>query len=71
MNLELSDKEAAASRNALVDSTGNDRYPSSARIVTLRAILVKIRPEPVHELASRPSGYEPPRAVTRQMRRCG
>jgi hypothetical protein len=46
MNLDLSDDEAAALIKELADITGNDRYPFSARIQTLRAILAKLRPEP-------------------------
>jgi hypothetical protein len=48
-HLELSDNETAALIKELTDITGNDRYPFSARIQTLRAILAKLRPEPVRE----------------------
>jgi hypothetical protein len=44
MHLDLSDKEAAALIKELADITGNDRYPFSPRIKTLRAILAKLRP---------------------------
>jgi hypothetical protein len=47
MHLELSDEEAAALARELHDIVENDRYPFSPRIRTLRAILAKLRPEPV------------------------
>jgi len=40
MHLDLSDEEAAALIKELADITGNDRYPFSERIRTLKAILV-------------------------------
>jgi hypothetical protein len=45
-HLDLSDEEAFALNKELADITGNYRYPFSARIKTLRAILAKLRPEP-------------------------
>src|SRR6266478_1431064 len=48
-HLELSDDEAAALIKELADITGNDRYPFSSRIQTLRAILAKLRPEHARE----------------------
>jgi hypothetical protein len=48
-HLDLTDEEAAALIKELADITGNDRYPFSARIQTLRAILAKLRPEPARE----------------------
>jgi hypothetical protein len=45
-HLDLSD---AVLTKELADITGNDRYPFSSRIQTLRAILGKLRPEPVRE----------------------
>jgi hypothetical protein len=44
-HLDLIDEEAAALIKELADITRNDRYPLSARIHTLRAILVKLKPE--------------------------
>jgi hypothetical protein len=46
MNLELSDEKPAA---LTANITGNDRYPFSERIRRLKAILAKLRPEPVRE----------------------
>jgi hypothetical protein len=48
-HLELSDQEAAALIKEIADIIGNDRYPFSPRIQTLRAILAKLRPEPARE----------------------
>jgi hypothetical protein len=62
MNLELSDEETAALTQELQDIVERDRYPLSPRIRTLRAILAKLRPEPVRE----PNVYAPPRAVARK-----
>jgi hypothetical protein len=38
----------------------NDRYPVSPRILTLKAILAKIRPEPVRKPVPPLQHYEPP-----------
>jgi hypothetical protein len=43
----LTDDEAAALTQELHEIVENDRYPFSPRIRTLRAILAKLRPEPV------------------------
>jgi hypothetical protein len=43
MNFDLSDKEAAALTKQFANITGNDRYPVSERIRTLKAILSKLR----------------------------
>ena len=67
-HLDLSDEEAAALIKELADITGNDRYPFSARIRTLRAILARLRPEPVREPLQSPHAYAPPKAtVARRM----
>jgi hypothetical protein len=58
-HLDLSDEEAAALIKELADITGNDRYPFSARIQTLRPILAKLRPEPVREPLPPPKVYAP------------
>jgi len=44
-HLDWTDEEAAALIKELAEITGNDRYPFSLRIQTLRAILAKLRPE--------------------------
>jgi ParB-like chromosome segregation protein Spo0J len=70
-HLDLSDDEAAALIKELADITGNDRYPFSARIQTLRAILAKLRSEPVREPLPVPKMYTPPRATAARRRRRG
>jgi hypothetical protein len=70
-HLDLSDEEAAALIKELADITGNDRYPFSPRIQTLRAILSKLRPEPVREPLPRPNVYAPPQATAAGRRRRG
>jgi hypothetical protein len=42
-HLDLTDEEAAALIKELADITGNDRYPFSPRIQTLRVILAKLK----------------------------
>jgi hypothetical protein len=69
MNLDLTDEEAAALTRELHDIIETDRYPFSPRIRTLRAILAKLRPEPVRAPLS-PQVHAPVRA-TRAARRCG
>jgi hypothetical protein len=60
-HLDLTDDEAAALIKELRDIVENDRYPFSPRIRTLRAILNKLRPEPVREPLPPPQRhYEPP-----------
>jgi hypothetical protein len=70
-HLDLTDEEAAALIKELADITGNDRYPFSPRIQTLRAILAKLKPEPAREPVSPPKVYAPPRAAGRQLHRPG
>jgi hypothetical protein len=70
-HLDLSDEEAAALIKELADITGNDRYPFSARIQTLRTILAKLRPEPIREPLPPPKVYAPPRATAARRRRWG
>jgi hypothetical protein len=62
MNLDLTDEEAAALIRELRGITDNDRYQFSERIRTLKAILAKLRPEPVREPLPPPRVYAPPRA---------
>jgi hypothetical protein len=68
-HLDLTDEEAAALIKELADITGNDRYPFSSRIQTLRAILAKLRPEPIREPLPPPKVYAPPRATVAKRRR--
>jgi hypothetical protein len=56
-HLDLSDEEAGALIKELADITGNDRYPFSRRIQTLRAILAKLRPEPARGPLPPPKVY--------------
>jgi hypothetical protein len=49
MKLDLTDEEAATLIRELTDITFSARYPLSPRIKTLRAILAKLRGEPVRE----------------------
>ena len=58
MNLELSDEEIAGLLGELDGIIANDRYFLSPRIMTLKAIRTKLRPEPKREPLQR---YEPPR----------
>jgi hypothetical protein len=77
MHPDLTDEEAAALTQELRDIVESDRYPFSPRIRTLRAILAKLRPEPVRgvDLRSRlersstqplspPKVYAPPRVIS-------
>jgi hypothetical protein len=60
MNLDLTDAEAGALAQELGGTINYARYPLSPRIQTLRAILQKIRPEPVREPLPPRRHYEPP-----------
>jgi len=71
MRLDLTDEETAALVRLLRDTIDNDRYPLSPRIQMLKAILGKIRPEPVRERLPPLRHYEPPRAKTARRRRAG
>jgi hypothetical protein len=68
-HLDLTDDEAAAMIKELAHITGNDRYPLSARIQTLRAILAKLRPEPIREPLPPRKVYAPPKATAARRRR--
>jgi hypothetical protein len=59
-HLDLADDEAAALTQELHDIVENDRYPFSPRIQTLRAVLAKLRPEPVRKPLPPPKVYAPP-----------
>ena len=67
-HLDLTD---AALIKELADITGNDRYPFSSRIKTLRAILAKLKPEPARQPLPPPKVYAPPRATLARRRRSG
>lgn len=56
MNLDLSDEKAAP---LTADTTGNDRYPFSERICTLKAILATLGPAPVREPPAAANAYGP------------
>ena len=71
MTLDLTDDETTALAQELHDIVENDRYPFSPRIRTLRAILAKLRPEPVREPLPPPKVYAPPRAAAARRRRTG
>jgi hypothetical protein len=49
MHLDLSDEETAVLSRLLSDTIDGDRYPLSPRILTLKSILSKIKPQPVRE----------------------
>jgi hypothetical protein len=60
MQLDLSDEEEVALIKELHDIIERDRYPLSPRIQTLRAILHKLRLEPVRAPLPPLKHYEPP-----------
>jgi hypothetical protein len=60
MTPDLTDEETAALVRLLSDTINNDRYPLSPCILTLKAILAKLRPEPVREPLPPPKVYAPP-----------
>jgi hypothetical protein len=61
MDLDLTDDEKAALIRELDGIIREDRYPLSPRIMTLKAILGKLRPEPVHPPLPPLKYYEPPK----------
>ena len=60
MTLDRTDEETAALERLLGETINADRYPLSLRILTLKAILAKIRPEPVRKPLPPLQHYEPP-----------
>ena len=60
MPLDLDDDETAALAEELHIIIENDRYPLSPRILTLKAILGKIRPEPARKPLPPLQHFEPP-----------
>jgi len=69
MNLDLTDEEAAALLRELDGIIANDRYFLSPRVQILRAILGKLRPEPLREPLPPPKVYAPPARGRYQRRR--
>jgi hypothetical protein len=69
MTLDLSDEETAALERLLRTTIDDDRYPLSPRIQTLKAILGKIRPEPLREPLPPLKLYAPPRIGKGRRRR--
>jgi len=61
--------DAEALTQELAGIIESARYPLSPRIRTLRAVLGKLRPEPVREPLPPPKVYPPPRAALAR-RRC-
>jgi hypothetical protein len=60
-NLELTDDEAQALVRVLGDAIDGDRFPLSPRVQVLRAVLARLRPEPVQPAVSpEPRVYAPP-----------
>jgi len=70
-HLDLSDEEAAALVALLSRTIDGDRYPFSERTRTLKAILAKLRPEPVREPLPPSKVYALPRATATRRRRRG
>jgi hypothetical protein len=66
MPLDLTEEETTALARLLSRTIDDDRYPLSPRIQTLKAILGKIRPEPVREPLPPAKYYEPPRVGRRR-----
>jgi hypothetical protein len=71
MMLDLTEEETDALAQLLSRTIDDDRYPLSPRVQTLKAILAKIRPEPVREPLPPPKVYAPPRATAVRRRRAG
>jgi hypothetical protein len=60
-DMNLTDDEKAALIRELDQIINETRYPLSPRIMTLKAIRAKLRPEPVREPVPLVKQYEPPR----------
>ena len=69
MMLDLTEEETDALARLLDRTIDDDRYPQSPRIQMLKAILAKIRPDPVREPLPPRKHYEPPRATMARRRR--
>ena len=70
-HLDLTDEEAAALVQHLKRAIDGDRYPLSPRLAPVKAILAKLRPEPVGEPLPPPKVYAPPRATAGRRRHAG
>ena len=68
MHLDLTEEETAALIKELHETVENDPYAFSP-ICTLRAILAKLRPEPVRKPLPPPKVYAAPRATAARRRR--
>ena len=71
MIFDLTEDEKLALAAELKRTIDGDRYPFSARIVTLKAILDKIEPQPVREPCPPLKVYAPPRPPSIRRRRSG
>jgi len=70
VNLDLTDEQTEASIQLLSRTVDDDRYPLSPRIMALKDILGKLRPEPERQPPLRPlQNYEPPRKGRYRRRR--
>jgi hypothetical protein len=72
MTLELSDDETLALPDLLKRTIDGDRYPFSPRILTLKAILAKVEPQPEALAAPLPAakpGDRPRAALAARKRR--
>ena len=67
-HLDLTDEEDAALATALRRIIADDRYPLSPRVLTLKTVLAKLRPEPAREPLAPLKHYEPPRIGARRRR---
>jgi hypothetical protein len=70
MALDLSDDEKLALVALLTRSIGTDRYPSSPRVRTLKAILAKFDAKPPAPYLA-PNGYVPPEETRTRTRHRG
>ena len=60
-SIELSDDETQALVRVLRETVDSDRFPLNPRVQVLRAVLARLRPEPVRPAASpEPRVYAPP-----------
>jgi hypothetical protein len=71
MMLDLTEEETDALARLLRRTIGDDRYPLSPRVQTLKAILAKIRPEPVPAHCRRPRYMRPHSYRGQKNRRAG
>jgi hypothetical protein len=70
-HLDLEDEEPTALIALLTRTIDGDRYQLSPRVRTLKAILAKLKPEPVREPLPPPRVYAPPRTTAARRRRAG